>query len=906
LLPDRILQFSSEPAHAHRVEVLRQSQETGLGKFIAIAPSRDGGLWVTGSRGLAKIQGPIRALTAQNDWRDFVTPEDWHARNFHALHEGSQGDVTVLAESATNTNQVLIAVFDGRAWTEVRAVSEPLQHAWRGVGKRFWAITWNSLLEYGDGSAAPTENHEIPVRQFFDVAVEPSGTFWLATSDGLFRHTPLCWQAPVSSAQNDGAVQCLSPDAQAGIWFITGNSLHWQDQEYHRNYPFPASLAASLQAATAIYPLKNRTLAIEAGQQVFKFDVTSGAFAKLADTGDEDHMKPVGFNGEGILAIQTRAKTSSNSQVLPLHAYDGVQLRAFPLPPMESSLGAISSLFAAQNGDLWISGQSGTACLHEKKWRAFSGNDESAPQTANAFIELTDGKIWCATGDRVWEFDGKNWLALRRGFNGINSLVQTRDGSVWVASNNGLFRFFQGTWIENAPDEGLPSLNIRGLCEDKSDHLWAATPQGLRVFQPKADPDPPRTVIHPLADPEAKVPEGGTLKLSYSGQDKWKFTSHLRLLYSYHLDGRDWSPFLETDNISFSDLSAGKHYFQVRAMDRNCNVDPKPASLEFVVVLPWYREARLVFISSAGAAVALFFAALAFNRHRRLLRSYAEVEKKVAQRTLELERANRELFHSQKMNALGTLAAGIAHDFNNILSIVKGSAQIIEENVHDSQKVAIRVERIKTVVEQGAGIVKAMLGFSRESDQQPGPCDLNDAVRDTIKLLGDRFLREVQISFEPEADLPAVLCSKDLIQQILLNFIFNAAESMSEAKRIILTTHRCERIPDNVILAPTKANAYASVSVQDTGSGIAPENLSRIFEPFFTTKAMSVRRGTGLGLSMVYEFARKMNAGLAVSSIVGRGSTFTLILPVPAPVESMSITETSATKERTSKVELPL
>src|SRR5256885_16275152 len=125
-------------------------------------------------------------------------------------------------------------------------------------------------------------------------------------------------------------------------------------------------------------------------------------------------------------------------------------------------------------------------------------------------------------------------------------------------------------------------------------------------------------------------------------------------------------------------------------MDRSGNVDPKPPSLEFVVLIPWYREARLVFISSAGAAVALFFAALAFNRHRRLLHSYAEVEKKVAQRTLELERANRELLHSQKMNALGTLAAGIAHDFNNILSIIKGSAQIIEENVQDGQKVRTR------------------------------------------------------------------------------------------------------------------------------------------------------------------------------------------------------------------------
>src|SRR5258705_4085498 len=115
------------------------------------------------------------------------------------------------------------------------------------------------------------------------------------------------------------------------------------------------------------------------------------------------------------------------------------------------------------------------------------------------------------------------------------------------------------------------------------------------------------------------------------------------------------------------------------------------------------------------------------------------------------------------MNALGTLAAGIAHDFNNILSIIKGSAQIIEDNLDNPEKVRTRVDRIKTVVEQGAGIVKAMLGFSRESDQQPTECSPNAVVEDTIKLLGDRFLREVQVTFEKAADTLLVKCPKDFV-----------------------------------------------------------------------------------------------------------------------------------------------
>ena len=232
------------------------------------------------------------------------------------------------------------------------------------------------------------------------------------------------------------------------------------------------------------------------------------------------------------------------------------------------------------------------------------------------------------------------------------------------------------------------------------------------------------------------------------------------------------------------------------------------------------------------------------------------------------------------MNALGALAAGIAHDFNNILSIIKGSAQIIEDNLDNPGKVRTRVDRINTVVEQGAGIVKGLLGFSRESPEPAAPCDLNAVLNDTVKLLGDRFLHEVQITLERAPALPEVTCSRDFIQQVLLNLILNAAESMDKRKQVVLSTRLLDKPPVSPVLAPAPAARYLAVSVRDFGCGISPDNLPRIFEPFFTTKAFSARRGTGLCLSMVYELAKKMEAGIAVETVVDQGSTFTLILPV--------------------------
>lgn len=877
LLPDALMVFNGEdPSHPH-TELLRRAADTQLGRFTGMLASRDGGLWILGARGVAFVPGPVRSLKADTQWTEHVPPTGFAWQNFQEPHLDVQAGITALADSATGHDRAWVH-FDGDEWTSHTLPNEKVKLVWEGPDGTPWAAGGDALYQFDLARGEWIESDEFSARAYLDVAVATDGAFWLATSDGLFRCGLPVWQTPEPARKVVAAIHGIVDDADGGVWLAAGNALCSISSEGIRDYPLPHNLAGA-QASRRLYLLKDGSLLLDTAEEPIQFHPGPRAFTEVGVESPGRHLRPLGYVRPGELCLEssTPGEPSRDDRLV---VFDGVEMKDFPFPLPEVGAAAnFSVLFCTQSGDLWLGGPNGIRLRHDAKWNNYPAADRATPASAQFLAEATDGTIWCATADQVWSFDGKNWMLVRAAFDRINGLECARDGSVWVASNGGLHRFYRGSWVENGVEEGLPAGAVRAIFEDRQGRLWAGTGRGIALYHPEADTEPPRAAVDAPNGNAADLPEGGAITLTFGARDRWDATAPGRLLYSYRLDDREWSPFADVNGVSFSDLPSGKHAFQVRAMDRNCNLS-EAARFEFAVALPWYRESRLVLITVAGLALVILFAGIAINRHRQLLRSYALVEKKVAERTRDLEKAHQELLHSQKMTALGTLSAGIAHDFNNILSIIKGSAQIIEDNPGNADKIRTRVDRIKTVVEQGSGIVKAMLGFSRGPDQQGGPCNLAAVLDDTVKLLGDRFLREVEVHVETPGELPELSVPRDFIQQILLNFIFNAAEARGTSKQVILAAAVFAEPPVDCVLGPGQAESYVAVSVQDFGCGIPPEVLPRIFEPFFTTKAMSARRGTGLGLSMAYELARKMEAGIAVRSAVGRGSTFTLILPV--------------------------
>ena len=810
-------------------------------------------------------------LMQTNHWRVFTKADGLPENPCVSISVSPGGNILVR-----HSKSAAISVFDGYEFASVAAPGTNRGRIYESPGGQLWTVTREGLLEFREGEWSPHlvpqiaahfragRTNEVrlqPIRQGRVTISLPEQTLLLDASD-----------------PEHPQIESLASPGSAGLWLAGSAEREASTRPPEASAPGAAACLPELFSVRRVFDQQS-----EPGGATW-FATSDGLFRQTRELwqateshGSEGWSSSFSLSGNTLKRELQRADSEIGA---PSDVPDGIK-----------SLTKWKTRLTAKNGDIWLGGANEIAWRHQNVWGIFSSTNLIGPEQIFAFAESPDGRIWCGTPHSVWEFDGKNWLILRSGFGRVNALHCSRDGTLWVATTDGMFRFAQGAWFANGTEDGLPATDVRQIHEDAAGNIFVETTRGWSAFHPDADTDAPRTHIVSTPASDARFREGDVVTLTFRGRDKWKQTSSSRLLFSYRLDEREWSPFQELNDISFVDLALGKHYFQVRSLDRAGNIDPKPARLEFTIVVPWYRETRLVLILAIALVVAVFFAALAFNRHHKLQRSYAEVERQIAERTRELELANRELLHSQKMNALGSLAAGIAHDFNNILSIIKGSAQIIEDNADKPDKIRTRVDRIKTVVQQGAEVVDAMLGFSRSTDAPPAPCDLNAVVDETRKLLGDRFLREVEVFFERGEKLPEVSVPRDFVQQILLNFIFNAAEAMSSRKQITLTTQLTAKLTAELFLTPVAAENYILISVRDCGSGIAPEIKSRIFEPFFTTKSLSTKRGTGLGLSMVYELAKKMDAGLAVESVVGHGSTFTLILPTQPHQKQNSTTD---------------
>lgn len=871
LLSGALLEYD---ATTRRIGTVKRASETQLGRFLEMQEAPDGGVWISGTYGLLKLEGPLRHLNSSTPFTEYLLPNPEIYTDVRRAYEGADGRVVSVCSSPEGNRRFIFELANGN-WQFEEFARERPQQAWGGWDQSIWSFTFNSVFRLNPATPGLVQK-EPASGALFDVAVETNGVFWVASSEGLVRYAPFLWRTPPLLEDLNLPVQAilLPPHPTNEVWLASSEGLHQVGGNRSSLFRWPKELEG-IQPGGQFHALPDSRLIVSAGRGLLLFDLKKKSF--VADHPDLAQGQLLGQFQDRTVAV----KVSDSNGVITVGKFDGEKISEF-LPATRSDLVSETTVFLeTRNGDLWFGTPHGIAIYRTgvAEWETYGLQDGLLPERILCLAEVGDNRIWAGTIDRVFELKSRRWEPVLVSVDRVFSIQAGDDGTIWVATGSGVFRRVGESWVYLGNSEGLPGQTAYHLSRDFRNQVWVATSRGVAVYHPDADQHPPKTFKPRILQPD-KPSTAEPLLVSFSGADRWEYTDSDDLLFAFRLDEGSWSEFLPQSVHSFPQVTSGEHRLEVRAMDKNGNPDPTLALLEFSVIVPWFRDPRLIGVSVLGGITILFFAGLAVNRHLQLKRSYAQVGQMVEQRTRELEKANQELLHSQKMRAIGTMAAGIAHDFNNILSIIRGSAQIIEANPHDEQKIKTRVDRIQTVVEQGTSIVNALLGLGRLKENQVTVCDAGAILEETRRLLSDRFSDRVQLQIAAAVNLPRLTCSKEVVQQMLINLILNAVDAIGGKGTVTLRAERAFPGKTEYVLEPASATEYLKLAVEDSGSGIPRENLPRIFEPFFTTKAFSSRRGTGLGLSMVYELAKAMGYGLSVQSSPNTGSVFSIILPV--------------------------
>ena len=242
------------------------------------------------------------------------------------------------------------------------------------------------------------------------------------------------------------------------------------------------------------------------------------------------------------------------------------------------------------------------------------------------------------------------------------------------------------------------------------------------------------------------------------------------------------------------------------------------------------------------------------------------------------KRTEDQLRQAQKMEAVGNLAGGIAHEFNNYLAIIMGYTELLERDTAGNESLQQSLSEIKDASQRVASLTKQLLAFSRKQVIEPRELDLNSAVWETHKLLRRLIPATIELVPKLQADLGKVKADPAQVQQILINLVLNARDSMPRGGKILIETGEVELDQEYASRQiDVQPGQYVMLSLADTGSGMSAETLTHIFEPFFTTKEEG--RGTGLGLSTIYGIVKQSGGHVTVASVLGSGSTFRVYLP---------------------------
>lgn len=845
-------------AKENRETVLMQASNTRLGKINDIWVNRQSTCWLLGFYGAASFQIdlPRRQVV---DWREYLVDPSLKVTNPQNPVYTPWAGLFAVGERSKEKKRVLLQ-FDGERWSiAYEEGRDAVIGGWKEGPDSMWAFfSPFQIVNFHQGKENAIESNKVLSRVLLDFFVEESGSFWLATSEGLARYAPAVWRTPIQAEDMDVVVHSIQEDHYSRMWFLYQDTLICVEENEWKFYPLPAGIASDELNADSLCVLSNEAILIKGTTGVVQFDVEQAVFSSF--------NYPDRFNIEAISRNDGRALLGmSLNNRFRLDQYDGVNYQTIIECDRAPYLRELRHIFEDRRKTIWFAGLNGLSAYHAGTFRFFTAEDGYSDTAAFYVCQIDDSRIWVGGRDQILEYDGTRWSPIRTTMDSVRKIAPLSDGSVWVASGTGLHRYANGSWTDHTFEDGLPNAAAFEIVEDSRGRIWAGTTRGLSEYQAAADRDPPETIL--LDEQNNSQITANGAQFVFSGVDKWNYTQPERLLYSYRVDRREWSTFQRGGVAAIHHLEPGNHLFEVRAMDRNWNIDPSPARFAFTVLLPWYRQPVFLLLSGIGSL--LLSISLGFHAIHHI-----HLEKTIASRTRELQAAN---------DQLQADAAKIRETYEQVLNYqeqlkrLSSELSFVEErerrkiaaDLHDSigQTLSLAMIKLESLIAsisseaaavdiaQLKALIHRTLQTSRSLIYELCPPILYDVgFQAAVEQLVDRFRQEYAVTIDFEIDIGATVLRDEMnyfLFRAIRELLFNVVKH-SNATR--------------AGLALFLEGSMLQIQVSDNGIGVKP--------------TMEFTGTSGFGLFSIRERLKQLGGHLIMDSKPNHGTRVILQFPL--------------------------
>ncbi len=872
----------------------------------ALAETTDGTIWMSDNEGV------LWALRAHDAWESHR--EAGHALALAAASDGSLWIATIAGAEKLHNGKVEPvpgAPLNGRPGAMLVAHDG-----------RVWIATLNGTVYWTHG---PDGWHQAqftpwPRSAFHAIAEDRRGRIWVGAYGGgvAFGNADMPWTVWLWPANGPfmAGVMSLLGDREGSIWFGENamGLIQWLGEEWsHRAVVDPAQLGSLTYGAFQISKgATPHSLLIAAFEKGFLRCDDHGCRQFNGTDGLTEDTRAVVEPSPGFFIAGTRFGIFESrdgkpfQQVLkmpsgfvmgifesPDHRWyaatntQGVFVRTdngwIPAADLNAHLVDmhVRGMTWRRNGELWVATLRGITIYRGIDAEQLTSKRIAAlPDTVNAVLDVSDDEVWVGGTGGVAVRRGETWTRMGEndGLPGstVYSLGRGKDGAVWAGGSAGIGRFLNNQWKTWDTRSGLVNdeCDLGGMLVDDDGTVYVGSLGGLARFDPKITTiEPPPMKLVWRAIPQLAKGERA-LHLRWSAP----WLGPRTVQYRTRIPGvRDeWSAPTSEDHLDIENVGAGRTHVEVEARVEGSPDWTPPLALD-VDVPPFWYETPLARTAGIALLIAIIYLIVRL-RMRALHQRAATLEATVRERTAELAEKVEQLHDSEQRalaasRAKSAFLANMSHELRTPLNGVLGFAQLLnrrkERDAEDREGLAIIMksgEHLLNLINDVLSLSKIEAGHVTLDRE---PFDLETLVHDVESVL--RFRAEekkLQLTCTIGGHPPrAVLGDEGKLRQILINLLGNAVKFTDRG---------------SVSLRASWANGCATFDVEDTGSGIAREELPRLFEPFVQTESgHRTKEGTGLGLALSRDLARLMGGDITVESTPGSGSTFRVEISLP-------------------------